>query len=82
LVISSTEVLQWLFDFIPPNNFAGVLNLQFAKQTRKQLRSTLSFLKTGKLSIEKPLFSWADHFAEAYPGAEREGVGRNYKYYC
>jgi hypothetical protein len=29
LVISSTEALEWLFDFIPPNNFAGVLNVQF-----------------------------------------------------
>ncbi len=51
LVISSTEVFQWLFEFIPPNNFAGVLNLQFAKQTRKHLRSTLSFKKVGKCQL-------------------------------
>jgi hypothetical protein len=83
LVISSTEELQWLlFDFIPLNNFAGVLNLQFAKQTRKQLLSTLLYKNGGKIAIERPLFSWADHFAEAYPRAEREGGGENYKYYC
>ncbi len=71
-------MFQWLYDFIPPNTLLQFYIWGFAKQTRKLL-STLSL---QKLSIEKSLFSWADHFAEAYPGAEREGGGGNYKYYC